>query len=418
VNVDLSILCVTRAEPHAREQLARMWQLVRACASAELVIAADGDDAEARVTGWAGQWPGARVARVDGEGYLETVLDAALRHCTGSYVLRLDDDECCSAPMERWVREGGYRAQPHWKFSRAHLWPDRMHRIVDLPLWPDHQTRLSRRHMAGGRSCIHAGSPHGGGTLAPVVIEHLKFLVRSREEREEIARRYDRVMPGAGTSTHMRAFQLPDLASAVVEPNTGLDVPAAVDAASAVGMHQHRGEIEAFARWLALRQPHHVVEIGTLHGGTSHLWHALASGLVVSVDLPAGRFGGADHGLDEDRCERRNAEIAATCPRFRGVLGDSHQEATRAAVQALLGDSPVDLLFIDGDHTYEGVRADLEMYRGLVRPGGVIAFHDILDTDVHRQAGCQVDRLWAELPGPKAVFSVSGPWGGIGVTFA
>jgi hypothetical protein len=36
---------------------------------------------------------------------------------------------------------------------------------------------------------------------------------------------------------------------------------------------------------------------------------------------------------------------------------------------------------------------------------------------VHRKAGCQVDRLWNELPGPKAMFSVSGPWGGIGVTF-
>ena len=35
-----------------------------------------------------------------------------------------------------------------------------------------------------------------------------------------------------------------------------------------------------------------------------------------------------------------------------------------------------DFLFIDGDHT--GVGRDYEMYRDLVRPGGLIAFHDIV----------------------------------------
>jgi predicted O-methyltransferase YrrM len=37
----------------------------------------------------------------------------------------------------------------------------------------------------------------------------------------------------------------------------------------------------------------------------------------------------------------------------------------------------LDLLFIDGDHTYDGVVADFNAYRHLVRDGGVIAFHDI-----------------------------------------
>lgn len=37
----------------------------------------------------------------------------------------------------------------------------------------------------------------------------------------------------------------------------------------------------------------------------------------------------------------------------------------------------IDLLFIDGDHIYEGVRKDFEMYSPLVRKGGIIAFHDI-----------------------------------------
>jgi len=35
-----------------------------------------------------------------------------------------------------------------------------------------------------------------------------------------------------------------------------------------------------------------------------------------------------------------------------------------------------DLVFVDGDHTYEGVRADYEHWRGYVRPGGHLLFHD------------------------------------------
>ncbi len=39
---------------------------------------------------------------------------------------------------------------------------------------------------------------------------------------------------------------------------------------------------------------------------------------------------------------------------------------------------PVDLLFIDGDHSYEGVKADWELFVPLVKPFGVVIFHDTL----------------------------------------
>jgi hypothetical protein len=51
--------------------------------------------------------------------------------------------------------------------------------------------------------------------------------------------------------------------------------------------------------------------------------------------------------------------------------------------QTLLGDSktmtfdkPIDLLFVDGDHTEDGVRGDIATWAGRVKPGGVMAFHD------------------------------------------
>ena len=42
-----------------------------------------------------------------------------------------------------------------------------------------------------------------------------------------------------------------------------------------------------------------------------------------------------------------------------------------------LFDAPIDVLFIDGDHTYAGVRQDWLMYRSLCARGALVAFHDI-----------------------------------------
>jgi hypothetical protein len=54
-----------------------------------------------------------------------------------------------------------------------------------------------------------------------------------------------------------------------------------------------------------------------------------------------------------------------------------------------------DFLFIDGDHTYEGVEGDFEMYSPLVRRGGTIAFHDIVPGPPENVGG--VPDFWNEI---------------------
>lgn len=39
---------------------------------------------------------------------------------------------------------------------------------------------------------------------------------------------------------------------------------------------------------------------------------------------------------------------------------------------------PIDLLFLDGDHSYEAVLRDLDGWAGHVRPGGYLAMHDVV----------------------------------------
>lgn len=190
----------------------------------------------------------------------------------------------------------------------------------------------------------------------------------------------------------------------------------AVDAAFKVGMHQHDGEVRPFAQWLGERWPHHVIEIGALHGGTSTLFGHLSTGRIVSIDLPGGEFGGAAHHYGLDKCTERNAQLAQRFPqRFVGLLGDSHDATMVSAVRGSLDGQLADVLFIDGDHTLPGVTRDFEMYRAFVRPGGAIVFHDINDTELHRAAGCVVSDLWRSLHGDKREFNIHSNWGGIGV---
>jgi hypothetical protein len=57
------------------------------------------------------------------------------------------------------------------------------------------------------------------------------------------------------------------------------------------------------------------------------------------------------------------------------------------SVQAARGwQEPIALLWIDGDHTYEGVKADFDSWSSFVVQGGMVAFHDSLDPrfGVHR----------------------------------
>lgn len=413
--MSLTILCVTKGEDYAKPFLDHFIQVAKDI-DAQVLIALDGSPTGSSYAKGRIQWIG-----VNSKGYIESVLDDALKFVKTDFVFRIDDDEQFSPALVTWLKSGVYRCAEHWKFPRVHFWEDTEHFIQAPPLWPDHQTRLSTLEKSGGRQWIHAGSPFGGGELCPYPIEHYKFLVKTYEERKAIAERYDTTLPGSGSGL-MTAFSLPEVFFSGRVPSIAYVDTNAVDKALAVaneiGMHQHPAEIHEFTSWLSTRKLHNVLEIGTLKGGTAALWHELAKGWVVSIDKPNGRFGGADHGLNDEAVAARNETLEGRFPRLRCLALDSHDAATPDIVKSTFGNESVDLLFIDGDHTYEGVKQDYFMYRELVRPGGIIAFHDVLDSKFHHDAGCFVDRFWKELPPHKAeIIAGNGQWGGIGVTF-
>lgn len=57
------------------------------------------------------------------------------------------------------------------------------------------------------------------------------------------------------------------------------------------------------------------------------------------------------------------------------ILGNTHDEGTLGKLKSMLGNKPINLLFIDACHNYQDVKRDYEMYAPLTK--NIVAFHDI-----------------------------------------
>lgn len=110
-----------------------------------------------------------------------------------------------------------------------------------------------------------------------------------------------------------------------------------------------------------------LVEIGVMHGATTALLRTVMdpSGLLVGVDPhPAGRLG-----VSFER------SIALTAVRRRP--GGRVELLRRTSAEALDGwAAPIDFLFIDGDHSWQGIATDWAGWTPFVEPGGIVALHD------------------------------------------
>jgi len=93
--------------------------------------------------------------------------------------------------------------------------------------------------------------------------------------------------------------------------------------------------------------------------------------------------------------EQLDGELSAALERF----GLAHK------VHLVVADSrtvdpppePLEVLFIDGDHSYEGAKADFERWQPFVRPNGHVLFHDAVDTGGYGNVYPGVARLVGEI---------------------
>jgi predicted O-methyltransferase YrrM len=77
-------------------------------------------------------------------------------------------------------------------------------------------------------------------------------------------------------------------------------------------------------------------------------------------------------------------------------------------VKKILEGRKLDFLFIDGDHTYEGVKGDFKMYFPLVRKDGIIAFHDIMPGPPENVGGAP--QFWHEICNKNKCLEIVRDW--------
>jgi predicted O-methyltransferase YrrM len=135
-----------------------------------------------------------------------------------------------------------------------------------------------------------------------------------------------------------------------------------------------------------------VVEIGRFKGGSTLIF---ASAMRDGVELWSYD---AHVALRPDMPgEQLDAELRAALERY----GLAHK------VHMLVADSrtadpphrPLEVLFIDGDHSYEGAKADYERWSAFVRPGGHLLLHDAVDSGGYGNVYPGVAQVVAEIAG-------------------
>jgi predicted O-methyltransferase YrrM len=146
-----------------------------------------------------------------------------------------------------------------------------------------------------------------------------------------------------------------------------------------------------------------IAEIGRFKGGSTMV---LASALPAGIELWSYDFHVA---LRPDMPgDELDAELRRALERY-GLLEKVHL----LVADSRTADPPpgeLELLFIDGDHSYEGAKSDFARWSEFVRAGGHVLLHDAVDTGgygnvypgVARLAG-EIDDGWERQPGAGSI---------------
>jgi Methyltransferase domain len=139
-------------------------------------------------------------------------------------------------------------------------------------------------------------------------------------------------------------------------------------------------ELLNIAYWIRGFAPHNVLEVGT-RGSTFFLLSRLATGKKVAVDIC------------DMRAKLHHFMFGHEWCFFQG---NSQAPEMQQAVSSYC--DRFDLIFIDGDHRYEGVKRDFENFRPLLSKRGVILFHDVDPDHVFKgREGGDAWRFWRDL---------------------
>lgn len=143
------------------------------------------------------------------------------------------------------------------------------------------------------------------------------------------------------------------------------------------------------------------IDIGTYRGGTTNMISTIFDE-VITVD---------DQVRWKDTISLRDNIVP--------VVGDSHSMDVYNSVRDTMNGRKADVIFIDGDHSRNGVKQDFFMYSKFIRDGGIVLFHDIVDHPI--KANCDVCGFWNDIKKGNEIREIvenrEQTWAGIGVMY-
>lgn len=125
------------------------------------------------------------------------------------------------------------------------------------------------------------------------------------------------------------------------------------------------------------------VEIGCYAGGSACLMLQRPNTQVISIDI--------GHPIDPDVANHNVSKLNIHNNKFTYLQGNSQNiEMVNRLSKEING---IDVLFIDGDHSYQGVINDFSLYKDLVNVGGYIVFDDYNDWQYSPEVKLAVDDI-------------------------
>lgn len=147
---------------------------------------------------------------------------------------------------------------------------------------------------------------------------------------------------------------------------------------------QIQEEVKELKEIVEEQNPDRILEIGSARNSTLVLWASSGAEEVFSIDFPE------EHPGRNTFDKKSLLEAYFNSTSFEFIRGNSHSQQVRAELNNK-NEEKFDLIFIDGDHSYEGVKQDFNDYKSLLSDNGILVFHDI------NSEGCGVPKFWREV---------------------
>jgi predicted O-methyltransferase YrrM len=148
-------------------------------------------------------------------------------------------------------------------------------------------------------------------------------------------------------------------------------VSAVLDRAERIHGWMDRAELTWLSEQAAAART--IVEVGCWCGRSTSVLAEATPGTVWCVDPWTGTQDAPDKPVKFDRLRTFAKNLAGHIATGRVQVLPAR---SRVALEVLQYLAPFDFVFLDGDHAYDSIAPEIEAFRPLVRPGGVLAGHD------------------------------------------